>query len=36
MFVGIQHPGGTFPDGIEGMPRSSVVAVKREDNETLA
>ena len=36
MFVGIQHPGGTFPDGIEGMPRSSIIAVKREDNELLA
>jgi len=35
-FVGIQHPGGTFPDGIEGMPRSSVIVVKREDNATLA
>ncbi len=31
MFVGIQHPGGTWPDG-EGLPRSAVVAVKREDN----
>jgi len=31
-FVGIQHPGGTFPDGIEGMPRSAIIAVKRDDN----
>ena len=30
MFVGIQHPGGSFPDG-EGLPRSSVVAVWRDD-----
>lgn len=31
MFVGIQHPGGNFPN--EGaLPRSSIVAVKRDDN----
>ena len=30
MFVGIQHPGGSFPDG-EGLPRSSVIAVWRDD-----
>ncbi len=30
MFVGIQHPGGNFPDG-EGLPRSSIVAVWRDD-----
>ncbi|MEM9050141.1 MAG: PhoX family phosphatase [Pseudomonadota bacterium] len=30
MFVGIQHPGGTWPDGA-GLPRSSVIAVKRDD-----
>ena len=30
MFVGIQHPGGTFPDG-EGLPRSTIVTVKRDD-----
>ncbi len=29
-FVGVQHPGGAWPDG-EGKPRSSVVAVWRED-----
>lgn len=29
-FVGIQHPGGSWPDG-EGKPRSSVIAVWRED-----
>lgn len=31
MFVGIQHPGGDFPDN-GALPRSSIVAVKREDN----
>lgn len=31
MFVGIQHPGGTWP-GNEGLPRSAIVAVKRDDN----
>ncbi|MEL6884417.1 MAG: PhoX family phosphatase [Pseudomonadota bacterium] len=30
MFVGIQHPGGSFPDGA-GLPRSSIVAVWRDD-----
>ncbi|MEQ9694136.1 PhoX family phosphatase [Shimia sp. SDUM112013] len=30
MFVGIQHPGGSFPDG-NGLPRSSVIAVWRDD-----
>ena len=29
-FVGIQHPGGDFPDRA-GMPRSAVIAVKRDD-----
>jgi secreted PhoX family phosphatase len=32
MFVGIQHPGGDWPDGGGALPRSSVIAVKREDN----
>jgi secreted PhoX family phosphatase len=32
MFVGIQHPNGTFPDGANTLPRSSVVAVQRVDN----
>lgn len=32
MFVGIQHPGGNFPDGGSALPRSSIVAVKRNDN----
>jgi hypothetical protein len=31
MFVGIQHPGGDWPDG-GALPRSAVIAVKREDN----
>ena len=30
-FVGIQHPGGSFPDGA-GLPRSSIIAVRRDDN----
>jgi uncharacterized protein len=30
MFVGIQHPGGSFPDG-DGLPRSTVIAVWRDD-----
>lgn len=30
-FVGIQHPGGSWPTG-EGLPRSSIVVVKRDDN----
>ncbi|MHA3916745.1 PhoX family protein [Halovulum sp. GXIMD14793] len=32
MFVGIQHPGGDWPDGGGSLPRSSVIAVKRDDN----
>ena len=31
MFVGIQHPGAGFPSA-EGLPRSSIVAIKRNDN----
>lgn len=30
MFVGIQHPGAGFPSA-DGLPRSSIIAVKRED-----
>ena len=30
MFVGIQHPGGTWPDGGK-LPRSSVIAIQRND-----
>ncbi|MFW2541432.1 PhoX family protein [Primorskyibacter sp. 2E107] len=33
-FVGVQHPGGAWPDGT-GKPRSSVVAVWREDGELI-
>lgn len=33
-FVGIQHPGGSWPDG-EGKPRSSVITVWREDGATI-
>mmetsp|Transcript_304 Transcript_304/g.834 ORF Transcript_304/g.834 Transcript_304/m.834 type:complete len:632 (-) Transcript_304:541-2436(-) len=32
MFVGIQHPGSPFPDGDGSLPRSAIVAVKRDDN----
>lgn len=32
MFVGIQHPGAPFPDGEGKLPRSSIVAIKRDDN----
>ncbi|MCC1494591.1 PhoX family phosphatase [Cognatishimia sp. F0-27] len=31
MFVGIQHPGGSWPDG-NGLPRSAIITVKRSDN----
>ncbi len=30
VFVGIQHPGGSFPDSA-GLPRSSIMAVRRDD-----
>lgn len=32
MFVGIQHPSAPFPDGEGSLPRSSIIAVKRDDN----
>ena len=32
MFVGIQHPGKPFPDGPDSLPRSAIVAIKRDDN----
>lgn len=32
MFVGIQHPGAPFPDGEGKLARSSIVAIKRDDN----
>ncbi|MBC7164439.1 MAG: PhoX family phosphatase [Roseovarius sp.] len=31
MFVGIQHPDAPFPDGEGLLPRSSVIAIKRDD-----
>jgi secreted PhoX family phosphatase len=31
MFVGIQHPDAPFPDGEGMLPRSSVIAIKRDD-----
>ncbi len=31
-FVGIQHPDAPFPDGEGTLPRSTVVAIKRDDN----
>ena len=34
MFVGIQHPGGNWPDN-GALPRSSVIAIKRDDNEII-
>lgn len=30
IFVGIQHPGGSFPDGT-GSPRSSIIAITKDD-----
>jgi uncharacterized protein len=40
LFVGIQHPGGNrgesnFPDGGKSTPRSSVIAITREDGGTI-
>lgn len=32
MFVGIQHPDAPFPDGEGKLPRSTIVAIKRDDN----
>lgn len=34
-FVGIQHPGGTWPGGGDSVPRSSVVAVWRDDGAAI-
>lgn len=31
LFIGIQHPTGHFPDGSYSVPRSSVVAIRRDD-----
>jgi hypothetical protein len=35
IFVGIQHPGASWPDG-DGLPRSAIVAIRREDNAVIA
>jgi len=35
MFVGIQHPAAPFPDGEERLPRSAIIAIKRDDNAML-
>lgn len=32
MFVGIQHPAAPFPDGDGKLPRSSIIAIRRDDN----
>ncbi len=34
MFVGLQHPGGSFPDGT-GLPRSTVIAISRDDGAVI-
>jgi len=31
LFVGIQHPDAPFPDGAGALPRSSVIAIQRDD-----
>jgi len=31
LFVGIQHPDAPFPDGANALPRSSVIAIQRDD-----
>ena len=31
MFVGIQHPNAPFPDGQGSLPRSSIIAIARDD-----
>ena len=36
IFVGIQHPGGDFPDMAGGLPRSTLIAIRRTDGATLA
>jgi secreted PhoX family phosphatase len=35
VFAGIQHPGGSFPDGT-GLPRSAIVAIRRDDGAIVA
>lgn len=34
MFVGLQHPGGSFPDGA-GLSRSTVIAITRDDGAVI-
>ncbi|WP_321337225.1 PhoX family phosphatase [Breoghania sp.] len=35
MFVGIQHPGGDWPDGNGALPRSTVIAITRNDGHLI-
>ena len=39
LFLGIQHPGykggGSFPDGGKSVPRSSVIAINRNDGREI-
>ncbi len=35
IFVGIQHPGGSWPEA-SGLPRSSVIAIRRDDGAVIA
>jgi secreted PhoX family phosphatase len=34
IFVGIQHPGASWPDG-NGLPRSAIVAIRRDDSAVI-
>ncbi len=35
MFVGIQHPDAPFPDGEGNLPRSSIIAIRRQDGSSI-
>ena len=39
MFIGVQHPGeeghSHWPDGGQSVPRSSVIAISREDGAVI-
>ncbi|GIX14100.1 MAG: transcriptional initiation protein Tat [Paracoccaceae bacterium] len=35
MFVGIQHPGGDWPDGAGRRPRSAIIAIRRDDRAVI-
>lgn len=35
IFVGIQHPGGSWPEA-SGLPRSAVIAIRRDDGAVIA